>query len=75
MNYTTQKIIEILEKKGFTVEEPEGNGVLHCTAPGYKEIRMKLDGERHFFKVMTKYTTKLRKALEWAGVDKLEDVA
>lgn len=73
--YTIQAVIEILENKGFNIEEPEHNGVLHCTAPGYKEIKMKTDGVTHYFKVLTNYTTKLGKALEWAGVENLEDVA
>lgn len=78
--YTIQAVIEILEKKGFSIEEPENNGVLHCIAPGYiapgyKEIKIKTDGITHYFKVLTKYTTQLEKALEWAGVENLEDVA
>ncbi|URN83510.1 hypothetical protein [Acetobacterium wieringae] len=75
MSYSLQRVIEILEKKGFVPEESKNNGVLHFTAPGYKEIKMKSDGVKHYFKVLTKFTTNLRTALEWAGVDKLEDVA
>ncbi|UYO62820.1 hypothetical protein LNN31_18960 [Acetobacterium wieringae] len=74
-SYTIQAVIEILEKKGFSIEEPENNGILHCVAPGYKEIKMKTDGVTHYFKVLTNYTTNLGKALEWAGVEDLEDVA
>lgn len=75
MNYSTQKVIEILEKKGFVAEESERFDVLHFRAPGYKEIKMKSDGIKHYFKVLTKFTTNLKTALEWAGVERLEDVA
>ncbi|MBC3901508.1 hypothetical protein GH811_18070 [Acetobacterium malicum] len=75
MSYSTQKVIEILEKKGFVAEESEQFDVLHFRAPGYKEIKMKSDGIKHYFKVLTKFTTDVKTALEWAGVDKLEDVA
>jgi len=75
MSYSAQKVIEILEKKGFTPEESERFDVLHFRAPGYKEIKMKTDGIKHYFKVLTKFTTNLRTAMEWAGVEDLEDVA
>ncbi len=75
MSYSRQKVIEILEKKGFVGEESEQFDVQHFIAPGYKEIKMKSDGIKHYFKVLTKFTTNLRTALEWAGVEKLEDVA
>ncbi|WP_026395327.1 hypothetical protein [Acetobacterium malicum] len=75
MSYSKQRVIEILEKKGFVAEESEQFDVLHFIAPGYKEIKMKSDGIKHYFKVLTKFTTNLRTALEWAGVERLEDVA
>lgn len=75
MSYSRQKVIEILEKKGFVGEESEQFDVQHFRAPGYKEIKMKSDGIKHYFKVLTNFTTDLKKALEWAGVEDLEDVA
>lgn len=75
MNYSTQRVIEILEKKGFVAQASEQFDVLQFRAPGYKEIKMKSDGIKHYFKVLTKFTTNLKTALEWAGVEKLEDVA
>ncbi|WKY44185.1 hypothetical protein Q5O14_16400 [Eubacteriaceae bacterium ES2] len=72
---TSQRVVEKLESVGFEVEEDfENSTLLHCRKNGCKEIVFKQNGDGHMFKVLTKYTTKIEKAMEWAGV-KMEDVA
>lgn len=71
--YTTQKIIEILENKGFLIEEsPDNPGTLVCTKNGYREIKFREHNEGHLFKVLLGYTTNLDVALDKAL---LEEVA
>lgn len=73
--YTLQGVIDKLAKKGFTCEASETHNVLHFKNPGLKEIKMQSDGVKHYFQVLKKITTNLRTAMEWAGVEDLEDVA
>lgn len=73
MQYSTQKIIETLEDKGFSItENPEDPGTLICFKIGYREIMIREHNEGHLFKVLLGYTTKLDVALDKAL---LEDVA
>ena len=70
--YSTQKVIELLENKGFSIEDPYGNGTYHCRKPGYREIKFRCHQDGQFFKVLTRYTKSFDRALEMA---KLENVA